>query len=100
MGLLHSVAFQKKSLKEKSLKEEIKEMIIRELNLTDVLPQEMGDDDQLFGEKFGLDSIDAVELVFQIKNHFGVEIRNMKEGRPALQSVNTLAEFIEKRMAA
>jgi len=81
------------------LKENLKALIVRELNLA-VSPEDIGDDDPLFGGAFGLDSIDAVELVFQIKKHFGVEIRNMKEGRPALQSVNSLAAFIEKRLAA
>lgn len=83
-----------------SLKTQLKEIIIHELDLADLQPQDIEDDDLLFGDKFGLDSIDAVELVFQVKANFGVEIRNMKEGRPALQSVNTLAAFIEKRLAA
>ncbi len=83
-----------------TLKNQLKEIIIQELDLADLHPQDIQDDDLLFGDKFGLDSIDAVELVFQVKANFGVEIRNMKEGRPALQSVNTLAAFIEKRLAA
>lgn len=83
-----------------SLKEQLKNLIITELNLVDVTPDSMGDDDPLFGEKFGLDSIDAVEIVFQIKHHFGVEIKNMKEGRTVLQSINSIAAFIEKRLAA
>lgn len=82
-----------------ALKEKIKKVIVTELNLLDISPNDIGDDDPLFGEKFGLDSIDAVELVFQIKNHFGVEIKDMNEGRPALQSVNTLTAFIEKRLS-
>ncbi len=83
-----------------AIKDKIKEIIIQELDLADLHPQDIQDDDLLFGDKFGLDSIDAVELVFQVKANFGVEIRNMKEGRPALQSVNALAAFIEKRLAA
>jgi acyl carrier protein len=81
------------------IKVRLKEIIVRELDLDDVSPEDIGDDDPLFGDAFGLDSIDAVELVFQVKHHFGVEIRNMKEGRPALQSIRTLAEFIEARQA-
>ena len=81
------------------LKEKLKKIIITELNLFDISTQDIGDDDPLFGEKFGLDSIDAVELVFQVKNHFGVEIKDMNEGRPALQTVNTLAAYIEKRLS-
>jgi acyl carrier protein len=83
-----------------SLKNQLKEIIIQELDLADFQPHDIQDDDLLFGDKFGLDSIDAVELVFQVKANFGVEIRDMKEGRPALQSVNSLADFIEKRLAA
>ena len=81
------------------LKEKIKKIIISELNLLDIDPMDIGDDDPLFGEKFGLDSIDAVELVFQVKHHFGVEIKDMNEGRPALQSVNTLTAYITKRLS-
>jgi len=80
-----------------TLKQELKKMIVKELNLDDISPDDIGDDDVLFGEELGLDSIDAVEVVFQIKKYFGVEIRDMKEGRPALQSINTLAAFIEAR---
>jgi len=81
------------------LKEKIKGIIVTELNLLDIAPGDIGDDDPLFGEKFGLDSIDAVELVFQVKNHFGIEIKDMNEGRPALQSVNTCTAYITKRLA-
>ncbi|RTZ97609.1 MAG: acyl carrier protein [Deltaproteobacteria bacterium] len=83
-----------------TLKEELKQIIITELNLEDILLEDIKDDEPLFGDKFGLDSIDAIELVFQLKKHFGVEIRDMKEGRPALESINTLAAFIEARQAA
>jgi acyl carrier protein len=83
-----------------TIREELKKIIVENLNLTDVRPEEIGDDDPLFGDKFGLDSIDAVEIVFQVKAHFGVKIKNMKEGRTVLQSINSLAGFIEKRRSA
>ena len=51
----------------------------------------------LFGDGLGLDSLDAVELVVLVQKHFGVEIKNMEEGRPALQTITTLADFIEGR---
>lgn len=79
------------------LKRQLKEMIVQELGLVDVSPEDIGDDDLLFGEKFGLDSIDAVELVFQVKSRFGVAIRDMKEGRTVLQTIDALAEFIQGR---
>ena len=83
-----------------TLKDQLKQIIVENLNLMHVLPEEIGDDDPLFGDRFGLDSIDAVELVFQLKKHFGVVIKNQSEGRSILQSVNTIAAFIEKRQEA
>ena len=80
-----------------AIKEKLKHIFIETLNLEGVTPEQIKDDDLLFGDKFGLDSIDAVEIVFQVEQHFGVKIRDMREGRPALQSVNTLAAFIEAR---
>ena len=79
------------------VKEKLKDIIIEALNLEGVTPEQINNDDLLFGDKFGLDSIDAVEIVFQVERHFGVKIRDMKEGRPALKSINTLAAFIEAR---
>jgi acyl carrier protein len=83
-----------------TLKAQLKKLIVEDLNLTDFHPEDIGDDDPLFGDRFGLDSIDAVELVFQLKAQFGVEIKNMKEGRSVLRSINSISAFIEKRRGA
>ncbi len=82
------------------LKHQLKQMIIEELQLEDIEPEEIEDDMPLFGEGLELDSLDAVELVVQLQIHFGVEIKNIEEGRPALQSINTLAAFVEERSVA
>jgi len=82
-----------------SVKEKLKQVLIEDLNLEDIGQDDIADDTELFGDGLGLDSLDAVELVVIIQKHFGVEIKDMEEGRPAFQTLSTLAEFIEKRMA-
>ena len=81
-----------------TIKEKLKRILIEELNLEDVTPEEIEDNAPLFGEGLGLDSLDAVELVVLLEKHFGVEVKNLDEGREAFQSVNTLVAFIEERL--
>ncbi len=76
------------------LKQEIKELLVRDLRLQ-TTPAEIGDNDPLFGDGLGLDSLDAVELVVQVNKHFGVQIKDMTEGQKAFSSVQTLADYIE-----
>ena len=81
-----------------NIKENLKKILIEELNLDDLTPEEIEDDAPLFGEGLGLDSLDAVELVVLLEKHFGVEVKNLDEGRTAFQSINTLVAFIEERL--
>ena len=81
-------------------KEELKKIIIKELFLEDITPEEIDDNAPLFGEGLGLDSLDAVELVVIIQKHFNVEIKDMDEGRVAFESINSLASFLGERQAS
>lgn len=81
-----------------TIKEQLKKVIVEELNLEEVTPEEIEDDAPLFGEGLGLDSLDAVEIVVLLEKHFGVVVQNLDEGKAAFQSINTLAAYVEERM--
>jgi acyl carrier protein len=78
-------------------KEKVKKMLVEGMNLEEMTPEQIPDDAPLFGEGLGLDSLDAVELVVLVQKNFGIEIKDMEDGRAAFSSVNTLARFIEER---
>ena len=78
----------------------LKTLIVETLKLDDVRPEDIPDDEPLFGSpRFGLDSIDALELVLKLEKEFGVKIGSSEESRKALASVNELAAFIRARQA-
>jgi acyl carrier protein len=76
------------------LKQEIKELIITSLNLSDVTPDGIADDAPLFQEGLGLDSIDALELAVAIERRFRVAIPDEAVGKRAFASVASLATYV------
>lgn len=80
------------------IKQKLKQVIVEDLNLEDMTPEQIRDDEVLFSQGLGLDSLDAVELVVIVKKHFGVEIKDMAEYRKAFASIDSLAKYIEERM--
>ncbi len=78
------------------LKQTVKEQIVTFLNLTSVNPGDIKDDEPLFGEGLGLDSIDSLELIVLLHREYGISINDPKEGRKVLVDVNTMVDYIEK----
>jgi acyl carrier protein len=76
---------------------ELKIRIIESLRLEDITPEQIDDAAPLFGSGLDLDSIDALELVMMLENHYGIVIKDIEEGRPAFASVSALAAFIHAR---
>jgi acyl carrier protein len=75
----------------------LKRILVVELNLEGITPEEIDDDEPIFGGRFELDSIDALEIVYQVEQNFGIPMKEMNEARAAFQSINTLAAFIQAR---
>jgi acyl carrier protein len=78
------------------LKEQLKKQIIEFLNLVSVKPEDIKDDEPLFGEGLGLDSIDSIELIVLLGREYGIDIKDPKEGRKVLTNINTMAAYIEE----
>lgn len=73
---------------------ELKNKIIEVLNLEEVTPEDINDDDPLFGTGLGLDSIDALELIVLLDKHYGIRLDDPKKGKEIFTSVRTMAEYI------
>lgn len=73
----------------------LKTLIVQTLRLEDVRAEDIPDDEPLFGSpRFGLDSIDALELVVKLEKEYGIKIGSSEESRAALASVQALAAYI------
>lgn len=77
-----------------ALKQELKEKIIEQLNLEDISVEEIADNDILFGDGLGLDSIDALELIVMLDKDYGIKLTDPKEGRKIFESVEVMAKYI------
>jgi acyl carrier protein len=83
-----------------SIKSRLKELLVSELSLEDMEPSEIADDEILFGEGLGLDSLDAVEIVVLLQRNFGLEVQDMEKGREIFYSLDTLAKYVHDNTTA
>ena len=74
---------------------EIKQFIIDALALEDMRPEDIGDDEPLFREGLGLDSIDGLELSVALRKRFHIEVVDEKPGSWShLASVRSLVAYL------
>ena len=81
------------------LKQELKEKIIEILNLEDMSISDIDDNDALFGDGLGLDSIDALELIVLMDKDYGIQLKDPKEGKEIFKSITDLANYIAEHRA-
>jgi len=80
----------------KELLRELKEKILKELQLEDINPEELADDTPFFKGGLGLDSVDLLVLVALVDRDYGVEIFSRELGEKVLANLKTLAEYVSE----
>ena len=73
----------------------LKKQIIEALNLKHLKPEDIVNDQPLFGDGLGLDSIDALELIVLLQQHYNIKLVDPQEGPKIFKSVNSIAEYIQ-----
>ncbi len=85
-------------MSDQELRLQIKKMIIETLKIAEVQPEQIDDNEMIFESKLlNLDSLDGLELVIGIQKKFGVSINDQSHALTILQTVNSMAEFIESQ---
>jgi len=77
-----------------SLKEELKVKILDRLNIQDVTPDQIDEDDPFVGGELAIDSIDILELVIMIEEDYGVRIDNKELGAEVFKTFGSLVKYI------
>ena len=75
---------------------ELKEEIIKALNLEEMSPEEIDNNEALFGDGLGLDSIDALELIVLLEKKYGIKLENPAAGKEIFKSVAAIADYVSK----
>ena len=80
----------------RELKDEIKETIVSSLSISDVDPNKIDDALPLMENSLlDLDSVDILEMVVALQRKYDVRIDDQNLARTVLQSIDTIAEFVE-----
>ncbi len=80
------------------LRRKLKELLIERLKFEDMAPDDIPDDEPLFGGGLGLDSIDALEIVVMLESEFGIKVKNETSARDSFRSISTLAHYVEQKL--
>ena len=76
------------------IRDKLKVLLVENLSLEDIEPEEIADNEVLFGEGLGLDSLDAVEIVVLLQRNFNLDVKDAQKAKKVFYSIETLTEFI------
>ena len=77
------------------LEQKLKKLIIDTLELEDIDINDINEDEPLFVDGLGLDSIDALELGMTLRKNFNLTLsKDKEENKKIFYSVKTIADYI------
>lgn len=79
------------------LRKKLKKMLVENLSLEDINPEDIKDDEVLFGGGLELDSLDTVEIVVLLQRNFGLEFKDMSKGEEVFYSIDSLARYVYEK---
>lgn len=82
---------------ERELIENLKKLIVEKLRLDHIKPEDIKEEEPLFGGSLELDSVDALELAMHIEKAFQIKISDEELAKEAFKSVKALANFIMRQ---
>ncbi len=81
------------------VREDLKKLIIETLALEEISPEDIKDDEPLFNEGLGLDSIDALELGMALKRKYDITLEsNKEENKKYFYSIETLSKLVDSKI--
>jgi len=81
------------------IKQGLKDIFADRLNM-DMSSITAGDDDGLFEDGWGIDSIDVIDIVLGAEQKFGVKLGQDEEIQGHFSTLNTLAAYIQSLQSA
>lgn len=88
--------FKYYSITMEELIKELKLELIEALNLEEMTVDDIDENEALFGDGLGLDSIDALEIIVLLEKKYGIKLSNPAEGKKIFTSIVTIADFVSK----
>ncbi len=77
------------------LETELASLIIGELDIADLKLEDASADTPLYGDGFGLDSIDILEIALLVSRKYGVELRSDNpDNKTIFASLGSLAAYV------
>lgn len=82
---------------ERTIAHRVKRTIVRSLGL-EIAPEELADDEVLFGSGLGADSEATLEVVFALEAEFGIEVEDEELRVELFATIQSLVDYVGRKL--